>query len=571
MRRNWFSKNTAPAEEIEDISLDKLEDSSASVATNSGPEEPPITLTTDDQPSVDIPPAIEVPDDDPMDVGLVAITDLRDYDIDRYIAQILPEEVVRRLNMLPLKIEDDMLHVAATEPLNLPGIDELKLLTGLKVRPVIVPDRELHRAINGQFSAGQKSKQAIIDMTFQEMEILARQAIQVTMPELEEAPVVELVNSIIHRAINDRASDIHLEPQYPEMRARFRIDSVLHNVTNVPEHIEPAVIARIKLLADMDITERRRPQDGHIGLNFAGRHIDLRISTLLTAYGEKMVIRILDKETMLIDIDHLGMTAEQKAMLMSLIHQPYGMILVTGPTGSGKSTTLHAALQQLDSDSYNIVTVENPVEYQVDGINQIQVNPLIGMTFDAALRTIVRQDPDIIMVGEIRDFETADIAINAALTGHLVLSTLHTNDAPGATVRLLDMEVQPFLTASAVIGVIAQRLLRTICPECKESYSPSQEEKKLLELPEDVTTLERGVGCDFCLNTGYRGRTGIFEMFEVDEDVRKAILDQAPSAEMKNLTLSKGMVSLSESARQKVLQGVSTTEEIRKVIYTGKD
>lgn len=571
MRRFRFSKNAVPIDNMEDTTSEELDDSFASIATNSGPEEPPITLTTDEQASVDIPPISEVPDDDPIDVGLVSVADLREYGIDRYVPQILPEEVVRRLNMLPIKIEDNILHVAVTEPLNLPGIDELKLFTGLKVRPVIVPARELRRAIDGQFSAGQKSKQAIIDMTFQEMEILSRQAIQVTMPELEEAPVVELVNSIIHRAINDRASDIHLEPQYPEMRARYRIDSVLHDTQYVPGHIEPAVIARIKLLADMDITDRRRPQDGHIHLIFSGRPIDLRISTLLTANGEKMVIRILDKETMLIDIDHLGMTTEQEAMLMSFIHQPYGMILVTGPTGSGKSTTLHAALQQLDSDSYNIMTVENPVEYQVDGINQIQVNPLIGMTFDAALRTIVRQDPDIIMVGEIRDFETADIAINAALTGHLVLSTLHTNDAPGATVRLLDMGVQPFLTASAVIGVIAQRLLRTICPECKESYSPSQEERELLELPEDVTTLERGVGCDFCRNTGYRGRIGIFEMFEIDEDIRKLILDQAPSAEMKNLTLSKGMVSLSESARQKVLQGVSTTEEIRKVIYTGKD
>ncbi len=497
--------------------------------------------------------------------------DAEDYEIDNYVANILPEEVVRRLNIVPVRIENDELQAFATEPLNVPGLDEIRLITGLRVRPIIVSQKRLTRTIDEQFSSAQTSKQAIIDMTLQDLEVMSHRDSVVTLPELEEAPVVDFVNSIISRAVNDSASDIHLEPQYPEMRVRYRVNGLLYDITNVPRAIEPSVLARIKLLADMDITERRRSQDGHIGLHISGKQIDLRISTVLTANGEKMVMRVLDKETMLIEISSLGMSDEQQEVYRSFISKPYGMILVTGPTGSGKSTTLYASLKELDSDTQNIVTVENPVEYQMPGINQIQVNELIGMTFASALRTIVRQDPDIIMVGEIRDFETADIAIRAALTGHLVFSTLHTNDAPGTVIRLLDMGVQPFLTASSVIGVVAQRLIRTICPECKEHYQPSQAEREDLELPEDVIELARGRGCNFCHDTGYQGRIGIFELFKVDEDVGKLILAQAPSNEIKKLAISKGMIPLSESVRQKVLQGISTVEEIERVIHLGRD
>ena len=497
--------------------------------------------------------------------------DAEDYEIDNYVSNILPEEVVRRLNILPVRMENDELQAFATEPLNIPGLDEIRLITGLRVRPIIVSQRRLSRTINEQFNSAQTSKQAIIDMTLQDLEVMSHRDSVVTLPELEEAPVVDFVNSIIRRAVNDSASDIHLEPQYPEMRVRYRVNGLLYDVTNVPRSIEPSVLARIKLLADMDITERRRSQDGHIGLHISGKQIDLRISTVLTANGEKMVMRVLDKETMLIEISSLGMSDEQQELYRSFISNPYGMILVTGPTGSGKSTTLYATLKELDSYTQNIVTVENPVEYQMPGINQIQVNELVGMTFASALRTIVRQDPDIIMVGEIRDFETADIAIRAALTGHLVFSTLHTNDAPGTVIRLLDMGVQPFLTASSVIGVVAQRLIRTICPECKEHYQPSQVEKEELELPGDVMELARGRGCSFCHNTGYRGRIGIFELFKVDEDIGKLILAQAPSNEIKKLALSKGMIPLSESVRQKVLQGISTVDEVRRVIHVGRD
>jgi len=322
----------------------------------------------------------------------------------------------------------------------------------------------------------------------------------------------------------------------------------------------------------MDITERRRPQDGHISADVEGRQIDLRVSTVLTVSGEKIVIRVLDRETMLIDMDQLGLSAEQQNTFSTLIDRPHGMILITGPTGSGKTTTLYAILQQIDSTSQNIVTIENPVEYQMTSINQIQVNPYVDLTFANALRAIVRQDPDVIMVGEIRDIETADIAIQASLTGHLVFSTLHTNDASGALVRLLDMGMQPFSTASAVVGVAAQRLVRTVCPECKEFYHPNSEELEMVKLPDDSDImLARGKGCNFCFNTGYRGRTGIFELLKIDDDIRGLILTQAPTSEVEKMALAKGMQSLRESGREKILQGISTVEEVQRVTYVGSD
>ena len=513
----------------------------------------------------------------PLDVSICwreeldSYIDLSTYEVNRQVAHILPEEVVRGVNMLPIRIEADQLYVAATAPLDLPGMDEIRLLTGLKVKPVIVTEEELARAINEQFSVRETAKQTIIDMRLEEMEA-SEEAVQAETPVLEETPVAVLVNSIVRGAVNDGASDIHLEPQHPEMRVRYRINGTLHDITTIPKHIEPSIISRIKLLADMDITERRRPQDGHITLNVAGRQIDLRVSTILTIKGEKIVIRILDKEKMLIELDELGLSSEQQDICESFIARPHGMILITGPTGSGKTTTLYAILKRLNSISENIVTIENPVEYQMPNINQIQVNPQVDMTFAAALRTIVRQDPDIIMVGEIRDFETADVAIHAALTGHLVLSTLHTNDAPGAIVRLLDMGLQPFLVASAITGVIAQRLLRTICPECRELHRPSQAELRLLNLPDDAETMyARGKGCKSCLNTGYRGRTGLFEVLKVDEDIKGLIMAQAPASEIRGLALKKGMRSLGEVGVEKVLQGVSSVEEVLRAAYIEED
>ncbi len=496
--------------------------------------------------------------------------ELGDDVVDAQVAHMIPEEVVRRVNMLPIKIEAGQLYVAATAPLDLPSLDEIRLLTGVNVKPVIVAEKELARAINEQFSIRQTSKQAIVDMRLREL-TAAAEADQIEQPNIEE-PVVELVNSIIRGAVSDGASDIHLEPQYPETRVRYRINGILHTITTIPRYISPSVVSRIKLMADIDITERRRPQDGHISIEIGGRQIDLRVSTVLTVNGEKIVMRVLDKENMLINLEQLGLSIEQQNIFRTLIGRPHGMILITGPTGSGKTTTLYAILEQLDSTTQNIVTIENPVEYQITSINQIQVNPYVDLTFANALRTIIRQDPDVIMVGEIRDFETADVAIQASLTGHLVLSTLHTNDAPGAIVRLLDMGVQQFFTAAAVIGVAAQRLIRTICPECKESYRPNSEELQLLNLPGDSEVkLARGKGCNFCLNTGYQGRIGIFEILRVDDDIRELILTQAPASKIEKLALAKGMKPLRVVGQEKVLQGISTVEELQKATYVEGD
>jgi len=492
---------------------------------------------------------------------------LSEHKIDRQVANMLPEEVVRRLNMLPIRIEVDQLYTATIMPLNLPGMDEIRMLTGLRVKPIIVPEKDLDHAIDEQFSIRQTAKQAIIDMRLQELATPGAEAQDETL-RIEEAPVVALVNSIIRGAVNDHASDVHLEPQYPEMRVRYRINGILHDIMTIPRHTEPSIISRIKLLADMDITERRRSQDGHISIDIEDRQIDLRISTVLTINGEKIVMRVLDKGTMLIELDQLGLSSEQAETFKSFIARPHGMVLVTGPTGSGKTTTLYAILKQLDVITRNIITVENPVEYQMPNVNQIQVNPYTDLTFATALRTIVRQDPDIIMIGEIRDSETADIAIQSALTGHLVLSTLHTNDAVGAIVRLLDMGIQPFFTASAVVGVIAQRLVRTICPECKEFYHPSPAELQILDLPDGIgDVIARGKGCNFCFDTGYRGRRGIYEILRIDEDIRELILAQAPASEINRTALAKGMRSLREMGREQVLQGISTIEEVQRVTY----
>jgi type IV pilus assembly protein PilB len=506
-------------------------------------------------------------------MGLASDITVNDHKIDSQVAQMLPEELIRRLKMLPIKIEGEYLYVAVTNPINLPGIDEIKSLTGMRVRPVTVPQDELALLLRTQLKTDLRAKQTIADMTFEVLSanIETDSGFMDTL-DAGEAPVVSLVNSIIEGGVNEGASDIHLEPQFPEMRVRYRIHGVLQNITRVPKHIEPAVVSRVKLLADMDIAERRRPQDGHISMSVSGRMIDFRVSTVLTAKGEKVVIRILDRQSMLITLEQLGMLPEQQKIFESFIIRPHGIILVTGPTGSGKTTSLYAALSKLDSLGRNIVTIENPVEYQLDDINQVQVNTYINFGFANALRTIVRQDPDIILIGEIRDEETAEIAVQSALTGHLVLSTLHTNDAPSAVIRLLDMEVQPFLITSTVRGIIAQRLVRTICNECKEEYTPPAEELQLMNLTESSDVkFHRGKGCPSCHNTGYSGRTGVFEVFEINENVRKLILAHASSSEIRQMAIAQGMKTLSEVGREKILLGITTVDEVQKVVYLGEE
>jgi type II secretory ATPase GspE/PulE/Tfp pilus assembly ATPase PilB-like protein len=376
---------------------------------------------------------------------------------------------------------------------------------------------------------------------------------------------------IITQAVRERATDIHIEPRKTEIAVRYRVDGLLHNARLVPKHLHPAITSRLKIISGMNIAERRVPQDGRIPLNVDGKEIDLRVSTLPTIFGEKIVMRILDKSSTLLSLSQLGFMHDAQLVFERIINQPYGMILITGPTGSGKTTTLYAVLRQLNSPEKNLITVEDPVEYQLTGVNQVQINPKAGLTFANSLRSILRQDPDIIMVGEIRDSETAEIAINAALTGHLVLSTLHTNDAPSAITRLVDMGIEPFLIASSLIGVTAQRLVRKICPHCKVEYTPHIDSLSFLELeiPKHVK-LYRGHGCEKCQGKGYLGRTALQEVMGVDESIKTLILERASSSMIKEQARKNGMRTLLEDGWAKVLEGITTMEEVLRVVATAQ-
>lgn len=496
---------------------------------------------------------------------------LSDYKITTEIARLLPESVVRRNKLVPIKLEGGFLHVAMADPLNLAALEEAKLATNYQIKQIVATPKEISQAIEQHFSIQQTAKRILLEIATEgreaEEEILLADG---RLKAKEEPAVSRLVDSIISGGISARASDIHLEPQYPEMRLRYRVDGVLHNIMTIPKAIEPSVVSRIKILADMDITERRRPQDGHISLNTDNKNYDLRISSFATVGGEKIVVRILDKSSMLFGLNELGTTPSDFAKFNALISKNYGIILVTGPTGSGKTTSLYAAINQMDKNTKNIITIEDPVEYRLEGINQSQVNPMAGITFATGLRSILRQDPDIIMVGEIRDLETAQIAVHAALTGHLVFSTLHTNDAPSAITRLVDMGIDPFLISSSLIGVIAQRLIRMICPECKEDYRPEDsvlQEISLSRPAEGELIFARGRGCPFCFNTGYRGRTGIFEIMSITDQLRDLLTSRAPSNKIKDAAVGQGMVTLAQSAIGKIREKITTVDEAKRVVF----
>jgi type IV pilus assembly protein PilB len=487
-------------------------------------------------------------------LGLTFIK-LSDYDINLEILELLPENIIRNYQVIPVKLEQNTLHVAISDPLNLLALDEIKRASKYQVKPMVAAKKEIQGIIERYFNLQQMTKQILSDIRIDKT--------------FDDTTITRLVDKLIHAGINFRASDIHLEPHSPEMRVRFRIDGLLHDITTIPKDIEASLLSRIKVLADMDITEHRRPQDGHISLKFNEKDYDLRIASTSTIAGEKVVIRILDKTGMLLGLKELGLSVKDREVFKSLISRPYGIILVTGPTGAGKTTTLYAVLNQIDTLSKNVVTIEDPVEYKLEGINQTQVNPAADITFATGLRSILRQDPDIIMVGEIRDSETATIAIHAALTGHLVLSTLHTNDASSAITRLIDMGVEPFLVSSALIGVVAQRLVRTICPECKEQYQPPPEilKESGLENHQGKITFFRGRGCEYCMQTAYRGRTGVFEVMKISDKIRALILEKQPAAKIKEACLQEGMITLKDAALEKVGQGITTTEELKRAIF----
>jgi len=498
--------------------------------------------------------------------------DLSDYVIDPEVISLIPEKVASQFKLIPISKSDDELIIAMANPLDVYAIDFVRGHTKIKkIKSLLAPEEDILNTINSYYELGEYED--IIEKLGTEV-VFKEDEEEEDSNKLEaiskEAPIIQLVNILIVQGVKDRASDIHIEPNEKGLLIRFRIDGMLHDVRTLPNTIKSAIISRIKILAKMDIAERRLPQDGRFQVKFGTREVDLRVSTIPTVFGEKVVLRLLDKSKGLIKLEQLGFIPEQLEEFKSIISKSYGIILLTGPTGSGKTTTLYAALNEVNSKDKNIITVEDPVEYKLNRINQIQIMPKINLTFANTLRSILRQDPDIIMVGEIRDAETAQIAVQAALTGHLVLSTLHTNDAASAITRLIDMDVETFLISSSVIGVIAQRLVRVICEKCKEEYIPGKDVLSGLDIKansngDDKIKLYRGTGCSLCKNTGYFGRTSIYELIVLDEEIKALIISKASSNIIKDAAIKKGMKTLKDNGLEKALQGITTIEEVLRV------
>lgn len=483
--------------------------------------------------------------------------------IDLQLLKTVPEELMRRYNFFPVKKERNRLYVAMVEPLNVLALDDLRLITGYDIEPVIKSEKEIKAFIEKHFGLPEVEK-AIQELG---MDIEVEKFTEVVEDLIDEAPIIRLVNTLLTRAVEEEASDIHIEPYEHNVRVRYRKDGILQEVMNFPRRMIYAVVSRIKVVANMDIAERRTPQDGRVQLRLHERELDLRISTMPTVYGEKVVIRILDKASIKsYTLESLGLSAYNLGRFTSFLQSSYGMLLVTGPTGSGKTTTLYTALNSINSADKNIITVEDPVEYMLEGINQSQVNVKAGATFAGYLRCILRQDPDIILIGEIRDLETAEISVRAATTGHLVLTTLHTNDAPGAVTRLIDMGIEPFMVASSVLGAVAQRLVRRICDNCKEEVYPGDAEITFASI-EPGTVLYRGAGCERCSGTGYHGRIAIYEILPVSATIQGLILRRASCDELRRAAIKEGMVTLRDDGIKKALGGITTIKEIMRVAF----
>jgi general secretion pathway protein E len=488
----------------------------------------------------------------------------------------IPLSFAKRYALVPLLEEHgQVVPVAIANPLNLHVIDDVRLLTGVPVTPVLASSEAIEDVLHTLYEQAQETAEEVIeDLDSTRLNQLAESIEETTdlLDATEDAPIIRLLNSLMFRAVKERASDIHIEPYEREVAVRYRIDGVLHNVLTPPKRVHAALISRVKIMAGLDIAERRTPQDGRIGIRIGDREVDIRVSIIPIAYGERAVLRLLDKEHLLLDLNQLGFSPAQRQRFDQLIRLSHGILLVTGPTGSGKTTTLYAALNQINSPDKNILTIEDPIEYQLKGIGQMQVNPKIQLTFASSLRSILRQDPDVILVGEIRDAETAEISIHASLTGHLVFSTLHTNDAPGAVTRLIDMGIEPFLVASSIVAIVAQRLVRKICSACRQSYVPTPEELARLELDRSSAsdggqpiTLARGTGCPTCAGSGYRGRVAIYETLVVDDAVRRLIMAKADAGAIREAAIAAGMRPLRIDGMAKVLQGVTTAEEVLRI------
>ena len=509
--------------------------------------------------------------------GIPSIT-LSQLDIDADVLKLVPAQIAKKYEVLPIKRTGNSLTLAMADPTNVFAVDDVGFMTNLQVIPVVAAQGAIRKALDRLYEAqGSGMAEVISEMegTAGDVEVVegdeeswAKADIFELKESADEAPVVRLVNMILVDAIRRGASDIHLEPYEKVFRVRFRVDGVLHEIMTPPKRLETALTSRVKIMSTMDIAERRLPQDGRIKLRYNQREIDFRVSTLPTIFGEKTVLRILDKESLQLDLAMLGFDAWSLEQFNKAIHHPYGMILITGPTGSGKTTTLYSAIHTINSPDVNIMTAEDPVEYNLKGVNQVQINEGIGRTFGAALRSFLRQDPDVILVGETRDLETAQIGIRAALTGHLVLSTLHTNDCPGTIARLLDMGIPPFLVSSALTLILAQRLGRKICKDCKQPYEADEESLVPYgHAPQGLGKVQfyKGKGCHTCSFTGMKGRVAIYEVMPIGDELRELILRNAPTAEILQLALAQGMKTLRQNALQKVIDGVTTLEEVLRV------
>ena len=484
---------------------------------------------------------------------------LNQYTIDPDLLHLVPAELAKRANLMPIRRDKNKLFIAMADPMDYFAIEEVRMATGCQIETSIAAKDDLYRTITKYYDLQESMEAALSDIGVAAPE---------SQPEINDdnSPIVRLVNQIIANAVAQRASDIHFDAQETDFRVRYRIDGVLRTERSIPKHMQNMITARIKIMGGLNITENRVPQDGRIKTTINFKPIDIRLSTLPTIYGEKIVMRILDLSNAASDIDQLGFSEQNEELFRRMIARPNGIVLITGPTGSGKSTTLYAALSHLNQEGVNIITVEDPVEYQLEGINQIQVREEVGLTFAAGLRSILRQDPDIVMIGEIRDLETAEIATRASLTGHLVLSTLHTNSAVESISRLTDMGIEPFLISSSVVGFMAQRLVRRVCRDCGETVQATEREKEIFAAAGlQIETVHRGSGCPACNNTGYRGRLAIHEILPVDRNIKDFILKRTPNSVIRNYMKEAGYRSLLEDGLLKVLDGLTTTEEVLRV------
>jgi type IV pilus assembly protein PilB len=510
------------------------------------------------------------------------LVDLGQIVVDEQALGLIKEELARKYVALPLEVERRTLVIALADPLNVAALEDLRFHSGMYIKPVLALPSAIAEAVERYYHIDTSMNEVLQNIIQNEHEVVVSavteeehaQAIDDLMREAEGRPIVRLTNYLLHRAVEERASDVHIEPQDRDLMVRFRVDGLLHEIQRLPKWTQSAIVSRIKVLASLDIAEKRQPQDGRLMVEIRGRRLDMRVSTLPTTHGEKLVIRVVDQNRLTMQLGELGLLSPELGQIKRYLERPQGILLTTGPTGSGKSTLLYAALRYLKHETKNIVTVEDPVEYQISGINQVQVDERGKKTFPNALRAILRQDPDVIMIGEVRDKETAQIAFRASVTGHLVLSSVHTNDAAGAVTRLVDLGLEPFMVASSLIGVASMRLVRTLCPHCREIYEVNASTLNRFgtrEPAEGTVQLSRGRGCARCHETGYSGRTGIFEVLEVNDTIRSLITQNAADSTIRQAAVESGMRSIGEDGLQKVLSGQTTLEEVTRVVYLAEN